>query len=137
VVIEGGNECAKTDQARKPQQSENLRAAITVSLDYRFHGCEHYPHTAHLTCAEGHEGGGLTAHAIRRVLSEVATWAWPSVSHANQVPGRAFPEPFLGLSRTMTRVTTTIATINATTATIGSKTIDAGCTVGAMDTASV
>jgi hypothetical protein len=37
----------------------------------------------------------------------------------------------------MTRVTTTIATINATTATIGSKTIDAGCTVGAMDTASV
>jgi hypothetical protein len=96
VVIEEGNEYAKTDQARRLQQSENLRAAITVSWVLRFHGCEHYPHIAYLTCAEGHE---------RR-------------------------------RRRMTKVITTIATTNATTATIGSKTIDAGCTVGAMDTAS-
>jgi hypothetical protein len=96
VVIEEGNEYAKTDQARRPQQSENLRAAIIVSWDHRFHGCEHYQRIAQLTCAEGHE---------RR-------------------------------RRKMTTVITTIATTNATTATIGSKAIDAGCTVGAMDTAS-
>ena len=77
VVIEEGKECAKTDQARKPHQNENLRAAITVSLDHRFHGCEHYPHTAHLTCAEGHEGDGTGPTLFSRSLVAPAAYCYP------------------------------------------------------------
>ena len=56
VVIEEGNESEETDQACEYQRSENLQAAITVSCEHRFHGSEHYPRIAHLTCAEGHDG---------------------------------------------------------------------------------
>jgi hypothetical protein len=38
VVIQIGTESEKTDQARKSEQKENQRAAMTVFADLGFHG---------------------------------------------------------------------------------------------------
>jgi hypothetical protein len=55
VVIEEGNEYAKTDQARDLQRSENPGAAITVFSDFGFRADGQSLRIAHLACAESHE----------------------------------------------------------------------------------